>query len=121
MASVVWVSPDGTARRLTSGAQRGQATAGGGTRRFNIELRPIAWTIPTGHFLRLDLSATRFPEFDRNPHNEAVPIAEARAADFRVASIEIIEARLELPVEESPDGPSPCSAGRRGPCRRGHP
>ena len=60
----------------------------------------MAWTIPAGNFLRLDLSAGRFPEFDRNPHNSAVPFAEARPADFRTASLEITSAHLELPVGE---------------------
>lgn len=101
MASVVWVSPDGTARRLTTGARRGGATVSGGSGQFEIQLRPIAWTVPAGHFLRLDISASRFPEFDRNPHNETVPFGQARAADFRVASVELIEAGLELPVQET--------------------
>ncbi len=100
MASVVWVSPDGTPRRLTTGARRGESRAEGGSRQFDIELRPVAWTIPAGSLLRLDLSAGRFPEFDRNPHNSAVPIAEARPADFRTASLEITAAHLELPVGE---------------------
>ncbi|MGH8927309.1 MAG: CocE/NonD family hydrolase [Acidimicrobiia bacterium] len=102
VASVVWVSPDGATRRLTTGARRAEARAGGGSRRFDIQLRPICWTIPSGHHLRLDISASRFPEFDRNPHNGAVAFGEARPTDFRVASVEIDEARLELPVEEGP-------------------
>jgi uncharacterized protein len=98
MASLVWVSPDGTPRRLTTGARRGASGAEGGSRQFDIQLRPTAWTIPAGHSLRLDLSASRFPEFDRNPHNGAVPFAEARPQDFRTASLEITGAQLVVPV-----------------------
>ena len=70
IASVVWVSPDGTPRRLTTGARRGESMAEGGSRQFDIELRPVAWTIPAGSLLRLDLSAAAF-RIRRNPHNSA--------------------------------------------------
>lgn len=101
IASLVWVRPDGSARRLVTGARReGEATGDGAVARFEIELRPLAWTIPAGHRLRVDISAGRFPEFDRNPQADSVPFGQARGSDCRVATIEVLETHLQLPVEE---------------------
>jgi putative CocE/NonD family hydrolase len=101
MASLVWVRPDGSALRLSGSARRGGAVAHDGIRRFEFALRPFAWTIPAGHHIRLDISASRFPEFDRNPQTDTVPFSRARASDCRVATIEVLEAHLELPVEDT--------------------
>jgi predicted acyl esterase len=65
-----------------------------------VELSPISWRVPAGHRLRLDLSASRFPAFDRNPQNWAVAAHRAGPGDCRVAAVEIHAARLELPVED---------------------
>jgi putative CocE/NonD family hydrolase len=100
IGSLVWVRPDGSARRLVTGARRHGTEGADGARHFEIQLRPIAWTIPAGHSLRLDISASRFPQFDRNPQTNQVLGWEARASDCRVATIEVFDARLKLPVED---------------------
>ncbi|MGH8923716.1 MAG: CocE/NonD family hydrolase [Acidimicrobiia bacterium] len=100
MASLVWVRPDGGALRLSGSARRGGADADDGIRRFEFALRPLAWTIPAGHRLRMDISASRFPQFDRNPQTDTVPFSQFRESDCRVATIEVLEAHLKLPVDD---------------------
>ena len=97
VASLVLVGLDGEPRTLSSGARRVRATPGEPTR-VDIALRPVAWTCPSGSRLRLDLSAARFPAFDRNPHTMDVPVAQATRDRCRVATIEVVDARLHLQV-----------------------
>jgi uncharacterized protein len=98
VASLVAVAPDGEPRAIATGVRRARVTPGEAVR-HSIELRPIAWTFPVGTRLRLDISAARFPAFDRNPHNAARPVAETPREEHLVATIEVLEATLELPVE----------------------
>jgi putative CocE/NonD family hydrolase len=97
VASLVLVGLDGEPRALSTGAKRVRVLPGERTR-MDIVLRPIAWTCPTGSRLRLDLSAARFPAFDRNPHTTEVPVAHATRDHCRVATIEVLEARLQLQI-----------------------
>jgi predicted acyl esterase len=60
----------------------------------------VSWRVPAGHRLRLDLSASRFPAYDRNPQNWGVAVHKAGRDDCRVALVEVHAARLELPVED---------------------
>jgi predicted acyl esterase len=62
-------------------------------------LRPIAWTCPVGSRLRLDISGARFPAFDRNPHSGSRTVAETPREEHRIATIEVLGARLIVPVE----------------------
>jgi putative CocE/NonD family hydrolase len=101
VVSLVSVGPDGEPRALTSGVRRARVTPGALTP-HSVELRPIAWTIPKGSRLRLDVTAARFPAFDRNPHNSARAVAATPREDYRVATIEVLEATLELPIEADP-------------------
>jgi putative CocE/NonD family hydrolase len=98
VASLVLVDRAGEPRVLTSGAQRASVSPGE-TARHSITLRPIAWSVPSGSRLRLDLSGARFPAFDRNPHVRSRRVAEAGREDYRVATIEVLDATLALPVE----------------------
>jgi putative CocE/NonD family hydrolase len=101
VASLVLVDGAGEPRALSTGVCRTRVTPGRpGT--HTIELRPIAWTCPAGSRLRLDISGSRFPAYDRNPHDGGVPPAQAERDAFRVATIEVLEARLQLPVEAGP-------------------
>src|SRR6266511_418987 len=61
--------------------------------------RPPAWTCPVGARLRLDIAGARFPAFDRNPHDGSIAGAGVARNAYRVATIEGLAARLELPVE----------------------
>src|SRR5207249_2464593 len=71
VASLVQVGADGEPRALSTGVRRIRVRPGESAR-TEVTLRPIAWTCPPGSRLRLDLSAARFPAFDRNPHTTDV-------------------------------------------------
>jgi putative CocE/NonD family hydrolase len=59
-----------------------------------VELRPVAWSVPAGARLRLDVSGARFPCYDRNPHGPAdAPV---------VATLAVSAVELDLPID--PDG-----------------
>jgi uncharacterized protein len=98
VASLVLVALDGEPRAISMGVRRISADPGEPTR-TEVALRPIAWTCPPGSRLRLDLSAARFPAFDRNPHTSAVPVRNATRDDLIVATIQVLGARLDLPLE----------------------
>ncbi len=99
VASLTLVEPSGRSLRLATGARRRRDLVPGEAAGTTVELGPISWRVPAGHRLRLDLSASRFPAYDRNPQNGAVRPHEAGRADCRVALIEVHVARLHLPVE----------------------
>lgn len=64
---------------------------------WEIDLRPIAVRVAPGARLRLDLSGARFPAYDRNPHTETHD-PSTPAADHVVATVELHEVALRLPV-----------------------
>jgi putative CocE/NonD family hydrolase len=101
VASLVLVDSMGEPRALSTGVRRARVIPGEPVT-HSLELRPIAWTFAAGSRLRLDISGSRFPAFDRNPHDRGVPPAQAERDRLRVATIEVLEARLQLPVEEEP-------------------
>lgn len=102
--SLVYVTGDGVARRLSYGATRlrpGQVDA-----EARVELRPVAWALPKGARLRLDISATCFPLFARNPQEADIGGAGAGLVGregYRVATIEVTSVSLEVPL--CPDAP----------------
>ena len=101
VASLVLVDSAGEPRALSTGVHRARVVPGRATT-HSIDLRPIAWTCPTGSRLRLDVSGARFPAFDRNPHDGRIELAQAQRDSCRTATIEVLEARLRLPVEAPP-------------------
>ena len=69
---------------------------------IEVDLVATAYVFRAGHRLRLDLSSSNFPKFDRNP-NAAVPVADARPADMVIATNTVWHdrarpSRLVLPV-----------------------
>ncbi len=97
VASLVMVDASVEPRALAYGALRLEAPAGSevaGT----IELRPVAWRLPRCGRLRLDLSPSLFPAIGRNPHT-TVRAADLDRSDYHVATIEVLEARLTLPID----------------------
>jgi putative CocE/NonD family hydrolase len=92
------VDVDGVARALTaSGRRLGSPGAPSTEHDWTITLRPIAFRAGVATRLRLTLSASRFPCFDRNPQTGAHE-PDTPASDHAVATIEMISVRLELPV-----------------------
>jgi uncharacterized protein len=98
VASLVLVDPAGEPRALSTGVRRVRVSPGEPCR-HSLDLRPIAWTCPAGSRLRVDISGARFPAFDRNPHDVTISPSKAKRDAFRVATIQVLEARLGLPVE----------------------
>ena len=69
---------------------------------IEVDLVATAYVFAAGHRLRLDVSSSNFPKFDRNP-NAAVPVADAGAGDVVVATNTVWHgsarpSRLVLPV-----------------------
>lgn len=61
------VLPDGDAYNLTDGILR-RSYAPGETTRIEIDLGATSVALPVGHRLRLDISSSNHPRFDRNPN-----------------------------------------------------
>lgn len=89
-AKLVEVLPDGTAWNLCDGIKRGPDSASGepvlmesgGVYPFTIDLGAVALELRPGHRLRVEVSSSNFPRFDRNPNTGENP---QRAAKFRKA------------------------------------
>lgn len=110
---LVDVYPDGRAMILTDGILRARYRNGfdqpelmnpGEIYRLEIDLVATANVFPAGHRIRLEVSSSNFPRFDRNTNSGGV-IAQETAADFRLASNEIFHdaeraSHLLLPVIE---------------------
>jgi uncharacterized protein len=91
---LVNLGPDGRAEIVTDGILRARyresmSTAvplvPGEVHQLEIDLSATAYVFPRGHCLRLDVSSSNFPRFDRNP-NHGGDIASATEADFVVAT-----------------------------------
>jgi hypothetical protein len=112
-AKLVDVAPDGEARlvcdgilrlRYRHGVERPAAYHAGRVERITVPLGPIAWMFGAGHRIRLDISSSNFPKYDRNL-NTGRPLAretawrEARQTVFKDASR---PSHLLLPVRRDP-------------------
>ncbi len=108
-AKLVDVSPDGTARNLCYGIVRARFRYGwqnprlldpGEITEFTIELNPVGNTFLEGHRIRLDLSSSDFPNYDRN-HNtggNAYSESEMIVAHQEVHHSQQHPSTLRLPV-----------------------
>ncbi len=108
---LVDVYPDGRALLVTDGILRLRYRAGfssqqllspGEVQRIEIDLVATANVFRAGHRLRLEVSSSNFPRFDRNTNTGGV-IAEESAADFIVAENTVLHdgahpSHLVLPV-----------------------
>jgi putative CocE/NonD family hydrolase len=108
-AKLVDVYPDGTARNITDGILRLRYRSSletpvlaqpDTTYRITIDAGVTANTFLIGHRIRLEISSSNFPRFDRNP-NTGRPVA--KEADFRIAEQTVrygvsYPSHLELPV-----------------------
>ncbi|MFC7494375.1 MULTISPECIES: CocE/NonD family hydrolase [unclassified Nocardioides] len=79
-AKLVDVHPDGRAINLGEGIVRARHRGGtdraeplvpGEVTRFDIELHPTANVFGAGHRIRLEISSSNFPAYDRNPNTGA--------------------------------------------------
>ncbi|HTS96668.1 MAG TPA: CocE/NonD family hydrolase [Streptosporangiaceae bacterium] len=92
-AKLVDVWPDGRAMGLADGIVRARYRDGtgrpapiapGAVHEYTIDLIATSQVFKAGHRLRVDISSSNFPCFDRNPGNGA-PAATATADDFVLA------------------------------------
>jgi len=110
-AKLVDVEPDGYCANVTEGILRARYRNSmsdpeymepGEQYQLSVELWPTAYTFKPGHSIRLEISSSNFPRFDRNP-NKKMPVAEATEDDMRSATNQIIHtdenpSRISLPV-----------------------
>jgi putative CocE/NonD family hydrolase len=82
-AKLVDVHPDGRAELVTDGIVRARLRPGEVTE-LRIRVGSTAWRFRAGHRLRVDVSSSNFPRFDRNP-NTGGASAEATEDDLVVA------------------------------------
>ncbi|SNX94601.1 hypothetical protein SAMN06893097_101398 [Geodermatophilus sabuli] len=93
-ATLVDVHPDGRPELVCDGIVRCRYRTSttrpefldpGAVYEIEVDLVATAYVFAAGHRLRLDVSSSNFPKFDRNP-NAAVPVADARPSDLVVAT-----------------------------------
>ncbi|MGY2032990.1 CocE/NonD family hydrolase [Nocardia gipuzkoensis] len=110
-ATLVDVHPDGRAELVCDGILRCRYRTSTTRPEFlepekvyeiEVDLVATAYVFAAGHRLRLDVSSSNFPKYDRNP-NAAVLVADARRADLVVATNTVWHddtrlSRLVLPV-----------------------
>jgi len=114
VARLVHVWPDGRATNIQEGALRARYRDGifcptrmtpGQTYQLTVDMRSIAYLVPRGHRLRLDITSSSFPRLERNlntggnNYDETVP---ARALN-RVHLGGDAGSYLELPVLATPE------------------
>ena len=76
-AKLVEVAPDGFARNLGDGIVRARFERGV-VRSVTIDLRNTSNVFPPGSRVRLEVSSSNFPRFDRNPNTGEAPVAATR-------------------------------------------
>ncbi len=89
VARLTHVWPDGRATSIQEGALRARYREGIATPKLlqpgevvpiDIDMRSIAYTIPTGHRLRLDITSSSFPRLERNLNTGGANHDESKAA-----------------------------------------
>jgi putative CocE/NonD family hydrolase len=110
-AMLVDVWPDGFAQRLTDGMVRARFRDGmrkpsfieaGRVYKYDIDLWNTCQTFKAQHRIRIDISSSAFPKYDRNL-NTAEPVGrgtEMRVAEQRVLHSERYPSSVVLPVVE---------------------
>ena len=110
-AALVDVYPEGRAELVCDGIQRcryrtssmtSQLLEPGAVYELEVDLVATSYVFAAGHRLRLDVSSSNFPKFDRNL-NASVPVADAGPEDLIVATNTVWHdrtrpSRLVLPV-----------------------
>ena len=95
-AKLIDVTLDGEAFNIVDGIAR-VSLPDRGVHRIVIDLGEIAMRIPKGHRLRVDISSSNFPKFDRNPNTGVNPMD---AVEFRAVRQTIYPSRVEMQVVE---------------------
>ena len=77
-AKLVDVRPDGAAYNVSDGIIRRSYGAPGRVERIEIELWPTSMVFMRGHRIRLEISSSNFPRYDRNPNTGREIATETR-------------------------------------------
>jgi hypothetical protein len=110
-AKLIDVEPDGYCRNIAAGIVRARYRAGDGSEsllvpdeptEFRIDLRAVSHRFAPGHRVRLEVSSSNFPTYDRNLNSEAHP-AFGGEADVQVARQRVYHdaqhpTRLSIPL-----------------------
>jgi putative CocE/NonD family hydrolase len=113
-AKLIDVAPDGTNRDIASGMVRARYRDGlgkpkllapGAVVEYRIKLRPTSNEFQLGHRIRLDITSSDFPNYDRNHNTVADPNSDARleVADQKLHHGGQYPSRLVLPVIAHPN------------------
>lgn len=101
-AKLVDVHPDGSAYNLSDGILRQtyKASDGNAPTKIEIELWPSSNVFFKGHKIRLEVSSSNFPRYDRNPNTgEFIPTAtKSKAANQKIFHSEKYLSQLILPI-----------------------
>ncbi len=98
VATLSVLDPERRARTVTGYAQRRlNPSAVGESLSWTLHLRPIAIRVEQGQQMRLSLSASRFPCYDRNSHTPEHD-ACTPADEQLVATIELHSVEIDLPI-----------------------
>ena len=101
-AKLVDVHPDGSAYNLSDGILRQtyKASDGNAPTKIEIELWPSSNVFFKGHKIRLEVSSSNFPRYDRNPNTgEFIPTAtKSKAANQKIFHSEKYPSQLILPI-----------------------
>ena len=102
MAKLIDVWPNGFAQRLTDGMVRARFRAGmdkpeliepGKAYEYDVDLWNTCQTYLKGHRIRLEISSSAFPKYDRNL-NTGEPLG--RSAKIMTAQQQILHSRVRL-------------------------
>jgi len=92
VARLVHVRPDGRATNIQEGALRARYRNGltrpelmqqGQTYALDVDMRSIAYLVPRGHRIRLDVTSSCFPRLERNLNTGGVNVDEATPVKAR--------------------------------------
>ena len=111
-AKLVQVAPDGRATNLCEGVTRSRWRQGGAEpawlepetpARIEIDLWSVAARVPAGHRLRLEISSSSFPRFDRNPNTRDEIATTAGGVPARQTVLHDAEHASSLELHVLPD------------------
>lgn len=99
-AKLVDVYPDGRAYNISSGILRRAYTEANKPTAIEITLWPTSILLATGHHIRLEISSSNFPRFDRNPNtgNLIATETQTRIANQTVYHNLAMPSHLVLPI-----------------------
>jgi putative CocE/NonD family hydrolase len=127
-AKLVDVFPDGAARNLTDGLlrlryrnslERAELATPGQVYRVRIDAGVTGNVFLKGHRIRVDLSSSNFPRFDRNPNTGGTVANETRLSKATQTVYHDRERPSQLVLMVMPArGNNPAQVARRGPVSR---